>query len=142
MKADLTLRENQAAFKAMYLNQPVLRHRSWNQEKESWELNPSVFSATLQERWYLSLRHISSLTEEEMKEIINFFPYRGNKNIFIQMILLNEWTKNFDNPHKQCSSDDFIHLGDYLRGEGFLIPWRGNSCEEIISSGLALYGKI
>lgn len=154
MKADLTLPENRAAFMAQYYMQKVLaRHDRPNEGP--WLLNLTNMPDTDPDydeikQYYLSLRHISSLTEEEMKNLVCATILHLRKEQITHVALLSVSNKvvsyTYESDGQQFSSSIYVnhhlmwHLtAEWLIEKSFLIPWRGNSCDDLIASGVAVY---
>lgn len=139
MKADLSLPANQEAFRALYLNQHV---------RGSKEL-PVLEVCHIKGSSPLSLRPISSLTEEEMKDLICATETYLSKDQITECILSVShkvisytYQTRGGNVHTSIFVNNHLmrHLtAEWLQENSFLIPYRGDSCEEIIEAGLAVY---
>lgn len=169
MKADLTKPEVRAAFMALYWGQKVYRNRVWKDSVEPEEYYCDSINQP-SDTGYLSLRHISSLTEEETFWLIwNLLSDQSidpiEKDELTIDITDNDGSVQADFDLRCGSGTISFHIdndllrikawmedesdivlnhgaaNDYLRNIGILIPYRGNSCEELISAGLVVYRK-
>lgn len=130
MKADLTLPQNRAAFMALYLYQPVFVHKDGHPVPVE-VTGRLIFDNDIKDG-NLSLRHISSLTEEEETELSEI------TGLFTVTNLLNAINNNLK---YSCQFSIALDAIDFLRSIGILIPFRGNSCKELIEAGLCVYRK-
>lgn len=137
MKADLTLPDNQAFFMAQYLGQYVLSNGK--RCLVGCYLDKMVVTGNIDP---LSLRHISSLSEEEIKRLVILLGYVPDA---IGMThckdTVNRFISSLNNGGPEWGLDVFKikQACDMLIELGFLIPWRGNSCDDLIASGVAVY---
>lgn len=128
MKIENTV-ENKARFFALYWGLPIVRHKDWRDQVQNatnaW--NKEFPDYTGYNNYYLSLRTISSLTNEEIEECARLMQFsaidhKWNRTAIIQ-------GANIGALWSVCS--------DYLRSIGILIPFMGLSTETIIEYGWA-----
>jgi hypothetical protein len=133
MKADLTLPENRAAFICQYYGQNV-----WYNGRDLCPVCADDIAIIALRRIPLSLRHISSLTEEEKKRLKYITHVPIDVEGLVECIDNDYPITEFDFAYN-CNATDIISVFDELRRLGILIPWRGNSCDDLLASGVAVY---
>jgi len=142
MKADLTLPENRSAFASQYIYQDVVLSENGFCKLDTSHIK-NIFHRQDHVVGPLCLRHISSLTEEEKVALSKHMGVTGARRILLDNAeSVTKWLIEDDmeiagNIHWSEISDAI----DFLRSISVLLPWRGNSCEEIIRAGLAVYRK-
>lgn len=115
MKAEID-NENKAKFFALYWGQKVYR----NPEVRGFEstVGGSISDERVPKTGYLELKPLSDISDEDAEEC------------------------GYDNA-KYMLSDNYLinspRVFDYLRSKGYLLPWMGLSCEELIEAGWAKY---
>jgi hypothetical protein len=126
---------NKARFFALYINQKVLND---GQGEYLYYLTGSLLHDSVSSD-YLSLRSISSLTDEEIMLIVH---YQGYINAEVSADLhfdLNgpEFSLCIESTKHDCYDTANSRTVDYLRSIGMLIPWMDLSVEEIQAYGWA-----
>lgn len=146
MKADLTKPEVREAFRAQYLHQAVF--------VSDYQLGYLPLECSLL-MWKnpLHLRHISSLTEEEKRQLVKDVAFRKD---FYSIYTYGDgkleicYHTGHDPEGNMICRYEYIYINhpemlssvaDWLRRKGFLVDYAGNSCEELISAGLSVYRK-
>lgn len=138
MKADLTLPENRAAFDSQYYGQDV-RYEDGEYKEVTTEFIKQV--RYFNERTPLSLRHISSLTEDESVTLAEIMGIHGPLPFKHKYTSMKERVMAIIE-YKMPIAVRFFDMKaacDKLIEWGYLIPWRGNSCDDLIASGVAVY---
>lgn len=91
---------------------------------------------------YLNLKSLSSITDEGLRDIANIFfnynPYAySGYNDYLED-LLNEGKsilKSIGNGSMPCDLNRYSNFLDFLRSEGYALPWMGLSVEKMIKYG-------
>lgn len=137
MKAEIN-NENKAKFFAQYWGQDVLC-------SEMYGDGGTVYSATMKDssikNEWLELKPLSSISDEdaiEVAKIFNIGHLRGTTVSLIKSIL-----SALDGSTNKSETTEFvlnwINALDFLRDRGYLVPFLGLSCEELIEDGWAKY---
>lgn len=146
MKAEIN-NENRAKFFAQYWGQDVLTVGNALCENlpENW------IESSLNHTQYLQLKPLSEISDEDAIDVakINTSIHWNNgltpnvwKNSFGHTIVSNG-TGIIDKYGQTIISEHYLSYTqvDFLRSRGYLVPWMGLSCEEIIEAGWAKLKK-
>lgn len=132
MKADTNL-DNRDRFEALYWGQSV--GVIYSDSREPVQRGVIVYG---QHFSYLELKPLSSISDEDAIEVAKihfqgpeFLNGMGGRQIAHKgRFLIRRWIKS------SFWKSDVV---DFLRSRGYLLPWMGLSCEEIIAEGWAKY---
>jgi len=119
--------ENQIRFMGLYLGTITVRHKLWETRKTE-QLN----SLRLQECYYLELKPLSSITDEDAIEVANnleksAFNVKSDGNL-IQLDYY--WGDEIQSAEVHIIYDRFA--SDYLRSKGYALPYLDLSVEQQI----------
>lgn len=115
--------ENKAKFFALYWGQKVVK------DKSSQRLYVSPNINLEHESWFLSLKPLSSINDEDAIELGYSTcddPLNPNYGMSANGCFLDDWTQR----EEMLMSDS-----DYLRSKGYALPWMGLSVEEMVQAG-------
>jgi len=118
--------ENQIRFMGLYLGTITVRHKLWETRKTE-QLN----SLRLQECYYLELKPLSSITDEDAIEVAKIILLTWETAIEIIRRINEDWNieaiKGDD-----ISYHELIEIIDYLRSKGYALPYLDLSVEQQI----------
>lgn len=138
--------ENKAKFFAQYWGKEIVAHEFISAGENA--VVGSVIFRNL-DNWHLELKPISDISDEDAIDVakINTSIHWNNgltpnvwKNSFGKTIVSNG-TGIIDKYGQTIISENYLSYTqvDLLRSRGYLVPWMGLSCEEIIKAGWAKY---
>lgn len=131
--------ENKAKFFALYLGQKVMRCKTFNVTTGnglSGLMNVDVNSETIKENWFLELKTLSSISDEDAEYCIGKTecsmrkndPNSGDYGMSPSSIFVNSMI-----------GDSSYHIGrreaDYLRSKGYALKWMDKTVKEQILDG-------
>lgn len=129
--------ENKYSFFAQY----------WNVESHKMIAKPNLYKVGrnglfVGEFDYLVLKPLSSITDEDLRDIANiFFNYNScaysEYNDYLED-LLNEGKsilKSIDEGRMPCDLNRYSNFLDLMRSKGYALPWMGLSIEKQIEYG-------
>lgn len=135
--------QDKQAFFAMYWNQHVLWLADANGKvgRHADHVCVRTMKSTAFEHMFLELKNIANITDEDAIEVAKI---RWGKDVEIHKIYrLDEGVVfKLSSPAALSNGTEGIYLrrlyqdeADHLRYRGYLVPFRGMSCEELISKG-------
>lgn len=146
MKAELT-NENRLIFESLYIGQDVFR--TSHEAKDSGVLTPRLLSRPESKYDWLSLKSISSISDEDAIEVakiygLNEFSIRlksqhGIKDFgskYGELTLFNDLS--FGGGSSSSFDTDYFAKNmvfDFLRSRGYALPWMGLSVDELEAAG-------
>lgn len=125
--------ENKAAFFALYWGQKVMVANIDNpnyfdsKEKESAELRVEINNVTLGQQWFLRLKSLKSITDEDAKVCLHDMYKEAMPNVpsyskyYLEEIKVLGFYSGFET--------------DYLRSKGYAMPFMGLSVEKMVEYG-------
>lgn len=141
MKAEIN-NENKAKFFALYWGQKVYR----KPEVPGFESTVGGFISDerVPKTGYLELKSLSDIGDEDAIECAKIIDPDKKHGDWEQAVAIKYVFNEIFNPQLDESIDDitpfqFTYMYDFLRSRGYLLPWMGLSCEELIESGWAKY---
>lgn len=127
MKAEIN-NENKAKFFTQYWGQKIVAHEFIGAGSNAC-IGSVIFSKL--DNWHLELKPISSISVEDARSLgykTCNDPSNANYGMSASGVFLDE------NDHM----DEFLTSdADFLRSRGYLVPWMGLTCEELIEAGWA-----
>ena len=120
MKAEIN-NENKAKFFAQYWGQEVIR----GNDKQIWPVCSSINLS--HENWWLELKPLSDISEEYAIEVAIMLGCNDKNS--------REFMISYGKDHVRRVENRKSDIVDFLRSRGYLVPWLGLSCEEIIEAG-------
>jgi hypothetical protein len=116
--------ENKGKFFAQYWGQKVYR----KPEVPGFESTVGGFISDerVSKTGFLELKSISDISDEDA---VDSYKIKESKS----------WLKDEFDISRIGNKWDCMFVADFLRSRGYLIPWMGLSCEEIIEAGWAKY---
>lgn len=127
--------ENKEKFFAQYWGQcvGVIKDVCLNGQ----ELEP-YYIMDLQKEDYLELTNLKDISDEDLKEL----SIITNPDLSVEINNMFEEYKH-DLRKSFPNNIEYDQLSaDYLRSKGYLVPWMGLSCEEIIKRGWAKHKEV
>lgn len=141
MKAEIN-NENKAKFFAQYWGQDILCSDMYGD-------GGTIYSATMKDssikNEWLELKPLSDIRDEDAIEVCNIVHNKAyvftnveihHGKLFVRRLLGFKFGNLTDNNYKP---DITSRVVDFLRSRGYLVPWMGLSCEELIEAGWAKY---
>ena len=119
MKAEIN-NENKAKFFALYWGQKVIK----DDVSQLLYVSPNINLE--HDSWYLNLKPLSSISDEDRNVVSTYY----NTNL-IKIDEYGGFEPWYDGNFKPWRS---IQI-DYLRSKGYALPWMGLSVEEIVEAG-------
>lgn len=132
MKTELIL-ENKLRFSAQYWGQQVMT----NEVLDSIHILTYVTNVNIdKEEYYLLLKPLSSITDEDAIEVSNILGINNEAmvhhgRLFVDRILGKRAGNSQDNCYLTYTS---LHCCDYLRSKGYALPYMGTSIDDLISA--------
>lgn len=126
--------ENKAKFFAQHFDSEAIWRTSEldeNVDEVTWEFKNFKY---LNETDYLELKPLSSITDEEMSNMANFYE-KSATNIYIHDFQLTFDYYEGDETHSVAVDLDYGYCLDYLRNNGFATDWMGLSVEKLQEYG-------
>ena len=117
--------ENKLKFFALYYGQDVLRHKKWKLASDKI----SGISSLLSKNYYLELRYIESITDEECIELERILKENINTS---EMAIICRIQDLHINISKLLQIES-----EFLRSKGFLVPFMNLTTDQIIEFGWA-----
>ncbi len=132
MKVEINL-ETKAKFFAQYWGQDILCSDMYGD-------GGTIYSATMRDssikNEWLELKSLSDISDEDAIEL-------GYSTCNDQL------NANYGMSPSGCFLDENGHMDeflssdvDFLRSRGYLVPWMGLSCEELIEAGWVIYKEV
>lgn len=153
MKAEIN-NENKAKFFAQYWGQDILCSDMYGD-------GGTIYSATMKgssiKNEWIELKSLSDVCDEDAYGIgmlVNCWSKTERRMAFFKDDEMRETHIMAGKAFADCigkdfgwgmshpfanNSTDILHAYDFLRSRGYLVPWMGLSCEEIIEAGWAKY---
>lgn len=140
--------ENKKRFVCLYYGQNIMRYEGWKNDFDILELDGKYYRgygadpASVNDKSYLELKSLDEISKKDLQAIGFRFP-KGYKGIKIN------FTPNNYHLHWSASSKDGYREGfmtlndfDYLRSEGYALPWKDLTIEKQIKYGwIKIKGK-
>ncbi len=127
MKAEIN-NENKAKFFGNYHGQNI---GFWYRSKKDYRSGVTLIGENYGSISYIELKLLSDISDEDAVEAI--------------MVSLGKSASEFEGSHREAvvyyiTTTTFdSNEADFLRSRGYLVPWMGLSCEELIEAGWAKY---
>lgn len=124
--------QDKAAFFAQYYPQNVMRHDSYDDDQPSMDARPVGNTSH-----YLKLKPLTAITDEDAVIVCEiggaiFSQISQKANAGKRLI----WDY-FDHIRCNVRGSEWIHIADFLRSRGYLIPFRNYSTDQILEMGWA-----
>lgn len=129
MKAEINL-ENKAKFFALYWGQKIVKDDYYQAGVFSRVLDDYFFK-NMKGCYFIELKSLLDISEEDAIEVAIM---RGCNNGNSKEFMIGYGSEYVKKERKIASA-----VADLLRYRGYLIPWMGLTCEELIKAGWAKY---
>jgi hypothetical protein len=138
-------------FFAQYIGQEILRWHQWIETTPDSKVDLSV-PAIEKSGWFIKLKPLSKITDEDAIEIIKIIDSKSNKFInvnysfaekkeppYIKSVISDKGRFDINNNFvfiidKQVI-DFSLNIFDYLRSKGYAVPFMEYSVEDLVSFG-------
>jgi len=117
--------DNKIRFMGLYLGTVTVRHQAWETRKTE-----KLTSIRLQDEYYLELKPLSSITDEDAIEVAKILGYDYSDEGDYFTTASNYLERYYYNP-----KDTSIGVVDYLRSRGYAYYYMGLDVDEQIEYG-------
>lgn len=146
MKAEIT-RENKQRFFAQHWGQAVLCSDRYGRELVITYFNPSqvLVDGMSGLNYHLELTSLADISDEDAIEVWDLLhPDGGNKHKLTREEVIRQGKDIAESIQYSRSGwmvglRSVLDIVDFLRSRGYLLPWMGLSCEELIEAGWVKY---
>ena len=136
--------ENKAKFFALYWGIKAMRCKTFNATTGhglSGLMNVDVNSETIKENWFLELKPLSSISDEDLEYIRPLVGYDntplgiGLVKRFLTVLWMDSDDINYFAITDTRPTLKVLAIIDFLRSRGYALPWMCLSVEELINRG-------
>lgn len=134
MKAEINS-QNKAKFFAQYWGQKIVKDKA----SQILFISPNINME--HDSWFLELKPLSSISDEDAEEIGKLYGgfYQTSEDLqdykdHVYLALIEDDEEAY-NMWDHIGFQDMSHVTDYLRSRGYALPWMGLSVEEMVDAG-------